>query len=207
MTAISHRNRRVIAAGLLVLAPAVFGRFVAKPLLRTMADTRERLTVEKDLLQRERALAQSRHDLDAAFEEFSGGAAERHERLFPGEPTLATADLVRYVLASGESAGFHVERTSPNRAVALGNGLWELGVEVSAVGDIAGVLTFLRAVEDGSKLVRIERLTLERREAYDYPAAAPDVQVVALKATAIGYGVGSTPPAGDFRLALGEESR
>lgn len=184
------RDRRAIRWGLVVLVPALVLGAGLPPYVEALEGGRDQLAVERALLARERRLL-----ADAARGPVQRSAIEtalerRLPQLFVGDPTLAAGALVRYVAQEAARSGVSLEALETAGTEAAGPGVVGVGVRLRGVGDIAGVMELLRRLEDGSALIRIERLSLERREGYPGAGggnADDEVQVVVLGATVLGY--------------------
>lgn len=100
---------------------------------------------------------------------------------------LAGAELVGYVADVASANRMLVEAVAPRGEEELGAGhVTRILVDVRVVGDIEGVLGFLRDLHRGHRLVRIERLTLERQEAAG-TAGPDDLRLISVGATVAAY--------------------
>ncbi|HUG38902.1 MAG TPA: GspMb/PilO family protein [Longimicrobiales bacterium] len=194
MIALAARDRRAVRIGLLVLTAALAIVFGIRPYLSALEDARDRLTAERSLLARERALVDAADAFGSGAAVVEAGMAIRAPRLFTGDPTLAAGALVRYVAQGAARSSVLLEATETRAAGEAGDGLTTVRVQIRAVGDVEGVLRFLREMEDGSRLVHVERLSLESRNSYR--SDGDDVQLVALGATIAGYAL-AAPGAGE----------
>lgn len=193
------RERRAIRIGLIVLVPALLLTGVVRPYFDALEESRDRLAAERALLVREKALVDEAVGF-ASTRLAAGEALEaRSPRLFTGDPTLAAGALVRYVAEQADRSRVLLEATETAGAGEPGPNVVGVRVRVRAVSDIAGVLELLRRLEDGPRLVRVEQLSLERREGYRGGGTATDgqdVQLVTLAATVVGYTLTSAEGSG-----------
>lgn len=199
MSALTSRDRRALRVGLLVLLPALALGLLVRPYLAAVDDARDRLAGERALLARERSLLDAAGAYGLAASAADEGLASRAPRLFRGDPMLAAGELVRYIADAAASSSVLLEATETRGAADAGPGVVAVRVQIRAAGDIEGVLRFLRRVEDGPRLVHVEKLSLERRESYRSDAAE-DVQVLALAATLTGFTLAepaATPEVGE----------
>lgn len=190
MIALAARDRRAVRAGLLVLTAALAIVFGVGPYLGALEDARDRLGVERSLLARERALVEAADAFESGRVAVEAGMVIRAPRLFTGDPTLAAGALVRYVAQGAARSSVLLEATETRAAAEAGDGLTTVRVRIRAVGDVEGVLRLLRELEDGSRLVHVEALSLEGRNSYR--SDGDDVQLVALGATIAGYALAAT---------------
>jgi len=159
---LNARDRRAVIIGALILAPGLAWAFGVRPYLDAVAETGERVTTERALLERELALVASarRHP-----EEFRTGA----ERLLQAAPRLigggddgaAAAALAGYLRRLAGMGGASLRSVEPATTRDAGAGLTALPVVVSGEADLQEVLTFLRLLETGPKLVQVRELRLE----------------------------------------------
>lgn len=84
--------------------------------------------------------------------------------------TEATGSLVQLVAGLADFAGARVRMTSPASDSAFRDGIATVRVRVSLSTDSQGLLTFLRELEVGPRLLVISQLTVSQVE----PAAGPE---------------------------------
>jgi type II secretory pathway component PulM len=184
LAALSPRDRRALLLGAIVLAPALLFAFVVRPFAGAIAERRERVAAERDLLMRElRLLADARDFPDA----LRGGEAEllrEAPRLFAGsDPVVATSALEAFVAEQAYAHRVLIQRSEALAPEPAGVGVVALRTAIRAVGDLDGLLSFLHSLEAGRKLVRVERLSLERVDERD----GQDRVVIAASALLSGY--------------------
>lgn len=197
---ISGRDRRAIMIGLAVVVPVAFAMLVARPYVESVRSASERIEIERELLARERALVEEAAFHPEVFAAASRTLLETAPRLFPpAEPSIAVAALSGYVHDAARDARVHVSRATPAAAAAPpGIGLSAFALEVSAEGDLEGILTFLSALEDGPRLVRVERARIEASGRAEIPQE-PGVQVLRLTARVTAFALADL--AGEGRRA------
>lgn len=158
---LSARDRKALALGIWLVLPALAYVWVVRPLTTDFAGGRERLQAQRGLLARELAVVAEAHRQPAQY-----GAAEAallHEapRLFAGTDALAaSAGLAGYVTEQAYRSRVFVQGSETQSADSGGDGVLKLGIEVRAVGDLAGLTGWLRSLERGEKLVRVARLSV-----------------------------------------------
>ena len=181
------RDRRAITVGALVLVPALGFSLVARPYARARADLERRLDEQRALLGRELALVDAAGRLPTAMDAAARELARRRARLLPGRDGLsATAALVDVV---GDEARRHsvlLEAIESRQPEATGSGLLAVAIEVRGRGDLEGLLGWLRALESGARLLRVDGLTVGRTDA-GAEAHAHDTETLLLAATIRGY--------------------
>lgn len=182
------RDRRAILAGLSVLLLAGTFVFILRPYAHAVGEARDQLAAERALLARERALLRAASGLGKQQAMLDTAVEWRSERLFTGDRTLAAAQLARYLdVEAGESRAL-IERSETIEGAEIVPGLDAVRLRFRAVGDVAGVLELVRRLEDGDRLVRIETLSLGRRERRARgPEEDDPIQPVTLAATITGY--------------------
>jgi type II secretory pathway component PulM len=187
LKALSARDRRALVWGGGIVAAALVFAFVVKPYLRALAETREELTVQRELLARERAVVNDSNRFPAALRRSQSALARRSAPLFAGVDELsATSDLSDHISSAALTNRVLIQGLETRRAEALGDRVVALGVDIRAEGDFEGVLRFLNSLERGEKLITVPALTLTR---LDHPVATgvPDTEVLAVTGTMTGY--------------------
>lgn len=183
MPRLDARDRRALLLGGVTLGPMLLFALVVRPLARALRSSHERLASERQLLVHElsavravpaaRAMTRRGHALlDTA------GAA-----LLDGDDALAAdAALATYARDVAEQSGLHLQG-----AESAGSELADVRLEVRADGDLASIVEFLRTLEEGEMLVRVERLGIDR---HGPEADATTRGRLALTATLRGYARG-----------------
>lgn len=157
------RDRRALLLGAAVIVPAVLGSLVLRPVVALYGADRAALHAERQLLVRELGLLRDSAALAEQARMLEAALAAETPGLFTGsDPFAASAGLAAYV---GDLARRHrvlVRRAETRPPVALAGGLVAVEVVVQAASDFQGVLDFLSGLEQGPRLVRAERLAVER---------------------------------------------
>lgn len=183
MPALDPRDRRALRAGAWILLPLLVTALVVRPWFLAASARREATTRERALLQREQQLLAGAPGDAATFTLASRALAREAPRLFAGaEVVTASAELARYVATQAAAAGLAVrqaemtalagaegaqgaadaEGTDTASLAAAGTAAARLRVTLRASGDVRAVVAFLRRMEEGAQLVRVERIDVER---------------------------------------------
>lgn len=182
---LSSRDRRALLLGAGVLVPALFFMFAAKPYFQAVADTRNELQRERQLLIRERTLLADAHTYPDRMNRTEVLLKRHVPRLFSGsdEPTWTSsiADYVRDVAVGNRVVVQSIEGRNAQR---MEGELMAIEVEIDAVSDLEGLLSFLYVLEEGVKLVQLDQLSIERSELAGTP---PSARVLRLTAMLRGY--------------------
>lgn len=176
LPALAPRDRRALRIGGWIVLPVLFATLVVRPLGSAWLDRREALDQDRALLARElRLVADAPRDLELLRAERRALDASA-SRLFGGaEAVSASAELARYVAREASGSKLDLEQaeteTMLDSAAQLPNGGpaatvtdQPLRVSIRARGDIEGIVAFLRALEEGDRLVRVERIAISAPE-------------------------------------------
>ena len=186
-TQLGPRDRRAVALGALLLVPALGFSFVVKPYLRARATLQERVREQRELLMREVALVAAAHEVPATLDRAARAFARQRTRLLPErDPLAATAALVSLAGEEARRHGVLLEAIESGAAEAVTNGLIAVQIDVRGRGDLEGLLRWLRALETGPRLLRVERLAVGRLDP-GTPGDSLDVETLTLGATIRGY--------------------
>jgi hypothetical protein len=185
------RERRTIVIGALVLLPPLLYIWAIRPYQTALSDARDQLSTERQTLAREKAaIATARqnpelqHIADSAMREMK-------PRLFEGkDDVMASAELAAYIGDLARGARVWLQDAGTRPAIAAGDGVRTLRVEIRAESDLLGTLMFLQALERGEKLVRIDRLDISKSARGD----EKDAETLSIVATVAGFAI-SEPPA------------
>ncbi|MEP6619097.1 MAG: GspMb/PilO family protein [bacterium] len=191
--AMSTRDRRAVTVGLAILVPSLLFVWGVKPYFAAVTDAKEQLSVERETLARERAAIDAARRNPKLRDRADSAMRAVTPRLFEGrDDVMASAELTSYL---GEVAREHrvwLQDAATRPAVQLPGGVRALRVELRAESDLRGVLSMLRALESGAKLVRVDRLDISRVAKVTADDAS---ETLAVSATVMGYakGVPSAP--------------
>jgi Tfp pilus assembly protein PilO len=185
--ALSPRDRRALLwLGGIAAAALVFA-FGVKPYFRSLADAREQLSAQRELLAREQAIIGTSSRLPAALRRSQSVLAEQSTPLFEAFDELsATSDLSDDISQAALANRVLVQQIETRKGELLEQGLVALAVDIRAEGDFEGVMHFLSSLERGEKLIRVSALTLAK---VDRPvtSGAPDMEVITVTGTMTGY--------------------
>jgi hypothetical protein len=182
LSSMSARDRRALVIGGGIVAAAV--AFAALRGGGEPGGVRHAIRTEREALARERGLVLQAgafaHALTAERERLN----ELSPRLFRGEDALAAASAVEaYVLDAAERSRVAVRQSESRDAGGAGEGITALQVDLRGESDLRGVLSLVRALDSGARLVRVERLAIERTAA----GAPGDPERLDFVLTAFGY--------------------
>ena len=169
LPALGARDKRALRLGGWIVLPVIFATFVVRPLGSAWHDGKDALEQDRALFARElrlitdgprdlELLRAERRTLDASASRLFGGA----------EAVSASAELARYVAREASKSRIDLEQAetetpldSAAPVVAPDDGITRpLRVSIRARGDVEGIVAFLQALEEGSRLVRVERITI-----------------------------------------------
>lgn len=193
------RDRRALVLGGAVLVPALLFALVVRPLTGSLGEVREQTRMERELLAREMGLLAQAGQYPARLDSARAALRAEAPRLFRGVDGLAAASaLENYVGEKAEAARVLVRRSESREGGAEGAGLLSLQVDLQGEGDLQALLTFLRALDTGRRMVRVDRLAVERRE-----GAGPETAPLSFTLTVVGYAMGVASASGDSATAAG----
>jgi len=185
------RDRRAVLLGAAVLAPALLFIWGVRPFVAALRDARERLTVERETLARERAAVSAARQNPAMQHAADSAMRATLPRLFAGrDDVMASAELASYL---GDVARAHkvwLQDASTRPATTADGGVRVLHVEIRAESDLQGILSFLQALSRGEKLVRVNRVDLSSQPSR---IGEEDAETLALSANISGFAI----PAGE----------
>jgi hypothetical protein len=165
LNGLTPRDRRAVLLGLGILLPAAAYVFGVKPYREALADVRDRVAAEQELLVRELALLESAPTLPGEIQK-ARSEAELHEgRLVQAvSGVLAEAELTEMLEESAFRSRVLLEEI---RGGELGRGeepppgLSVVRLHLRGESDLEGVLTFLDQLEKSRLFLRIRGLALE----------------------------------------------
>lgn len=177
----SPRDRRALALGGALVVPALCFALVVRPLAGGVGEVRERVREQRELLARERGLVAQAGEYPARLRRAESALRAEGPRLFRGIDGLAAASaLEEYVSDAAERSRVSVRQSESRDGEAVGEGITALQVDMQGEGDLRGILSLLRTLDSGARLVRVEQLAIEARGATEN---AP----LSFSLTAIGY--------------------
>lgn len=184
---LTQRDRRALAFGALVVVPALFFTLGLRPYLRTLEATRQALEVQSDLLRREMELLRESEVYPEVGREAERALRAQTPRLFEEPDALsATGALAAYVRERAREHRVLIQQTESKSARPEGGGLLAVEIEIRAQSDLEGHLSFLHALENGPKLVRVEQLAIDPASRFGFGQARSQ-EVLSLSAVVSGY--------------------
>jgi hypothetical protein len=190
---LSPRDRRAVRIGGMLLLPVLAVLLVVLPYLGALAAAREELRMQRGLLVRERSLVAEAAFYPGLMDHAQALIEREAPRLFAGADEQArTGALAGYLRDQARRGGVHLQELRSPGPSPVDAGVRGITLEVRATGDLEGLLTLLTAVEDGERLVRVERLSLEGGPAGEAPVGAGDGEL-SLSATVRGFGLTPRP--------------
>lgn len=189
---LGDRDRRALRLGAWILLPALFFVYGVKPYFASLETSRDALAAERLALARERAAVQAAVENPGMQQLADSLVRVMAPRLFAGrDDVIATAELVSHL---GEVAREHDVwlQNAITRPSEVGEaGVRTLHVAVRAESDLQGVLRFLRALESGEKLIRVERLDISVTPNI---FSETGIEPVTVSATITGYAMPGVTP-------------
>lgn len=181
------RDRRALALGAAVLLPALAWRLVLRPYQHARADLRARVSEQRDLLARERAVLAAAPSMARELDAAVAAVETARERLLPEHDALAaTSALVGIVGDAARRHGVLIESIESRATERAGGGLLAVKIDVHGRGDFEGLLRWLQALESNRRLVRVEGLSVGRAGADAEPDSL-DMETLALSASVQAY--------------------
>ena len=182
----SSRDRRAVFWGVAVLAPALLYQGTVK-YIDALRDIRARVTNERSALARERALlalaprqGTMQHALDSVV------SASREQLFDAPDDGIAAAEVGAYLARVARKHNVWLRAADPRESKAPLSGIRALPVDIQAESDFEGLRSFLQAMEQGPKLLRVDGLNIT--PGTDTSASRPVLQ---LRAVVTGYALRS----------------
>jgi hypothetical protein len=187
LSTMSASDRRALFIGAVVLVPSLGYVFGLKPFRAALADVQAQLSVERDAYARERAAVsaaqrnpQMQHVADSAMQATA-------PRLFEGrDDVMASAEVATYLGGVARASHVWLQDASTRPATALDGGVRALHVEIRGESDLRGILGFLKSLENGGKLLRVQRLDISAQPGR---SDQPGTENLAISASIIGYAI------------------
>ncbi len=187
LSAMSASDRRALILGAAIVVPSLFFVFGVRPYRAALADVQQQLSVERDAYARERAAVSAaqknplmQHVADSAMQATA-------PRLFVGrDDVMASAEVANYLGEIARSSHVWLQDASTRPATALDGGVRALHVEIRGESDLRGILGFLRSLEGGGKLLRVQRLDISAQPGR---SDEPGTENLAISASIVGYAI------------------
>lgn len=162
--ALKARDARAIMLGAAILVPSLLYVGAVAPAWRAMIAQRHALSAAEDSLAHETQLMFQTPQLKKRHAQMQAWLASEARRLFDGTDDIAaTSGLAEYVTKAGSQSGVIVRETETHPAIPVTGTLRALRLDVRVDGDARSVMTFLKLMEGGNRLVRIGRLAVDQR--------------------------------------------
>ncbi len=163
MSAMTGRERRVLAIFAFALAPLFAASYGARPLLRVYRERTGALAQQRELLARERAAVSAAPALSVPIVA-ARSAVARESRGIIQSAALSTAfsALTDHLRSSARRQNVLVLQTTSMPADSLEGAYSVLRVAVRAESDLAGITRFLRSLESDPLRLRVSRVFIER---------------------------------------------
>lgn len=193
-SAMPSRDRRAVVWGGIVLLLPLLYIWAVRPYRAALSGARDELAAERAALARERAAIATARENPQLQRVADSAMRAMRPRLFEGkDDVMASAELASYLGEVAANSRVWLQDASTRPAVAIADGVRSLRVDIRGESDLRGVLRFLRALESGAKLVRVERLDLARGARGE----EGEVETLSVTATISGFAVadGETPAA------------
>lgn len=180
---LSQRDRRALVLGAVVLLPALLYAYAGRPYARALAEARADLVAERDLLVRESTLLSLADTLPALGRQAAARQERMDARLFGDVDDLSALAFERYLLDRAEESRVHVEQSHVTLDENAPGEFASIRADLRGMSDLEGVMDWLYTLENGGRLVQVERIALE-----PIPARASSSEGhVAVTITAVGY--------------------
>lgn len=185
---LSNGERRTLRLAGSVLLPAVLWSVLVRPVASSFQGLDARVRREQDLYRREMDLIGQRARLETAFRRDGAELLEEAPRLFEAPDSVtAAAELVAYVTGNAATHRVFVQASEPG-APSLGeDGILRIRVEVRAVSDLAGLMSWLGALAKGGKLVRVTQLSVVPAAQIGSSSAGGDAELLGITVAVEGF--------------------
>jgi len=201
---LGRRDRKAIRIGALIVVPALLVTFGVRPYTRALEDARDRLAVERGLLERELSLLKEAQGYEQALDQAEDVLLREAPRLLGGgDPLAQSALLANYVTDRAIRQRVFLQGSETRPAQTTDGEVVRLAIEVRGVGDLEGILGLLDDLERGSKLIRVERFSLTQASRLN-AADSRDEGVLGFAATVAGYALAPVEDAAEANTAHAE---
>lgn len=160
---LSRRERRVIVAGAVISALALITVYGIQPFARRWSEREAAIAAKAEQAARLEALVGARDRLAASVAELRRARDRESARLLSGStPALAASNLQTLIRGYAERSRVSLQRVDVDRDFeAEESGLVPIGLQLSARGDIYGLVDLLFYLQNGEKLLMIEDLRVQ----------------------------------------------
>jgi hypothetical protein len=220
MPTLKPRDARALMLGAAVLVPSLLYVGVIAPEWRLLMAQRAQLSAASDSLAHERKLMMEIPELQKRHAQMVAWLTNEARRLFDGTDDIsATSGLTEYVTRAASQSGVSIRQTETHPSVPVTGALRALRLDVQVDGNTRSVLTFLKLIENGNRLVRVGRLVVGHggsagtaaMPAAAFSSAAPGTTGLVtrsrlpLSVTAEIYGYAFVPTPDSLRISSSEQ--
>jgi type II secretory pathway component PulM len=161
----SARDRRALLIGGAIVAAVLAHTLVVRPYAQALGAARDRLAVEREALARELAVLAHADRYEVLRRTADSVQLAIAPYVFrEADDLMATAALAAYVVETARRSRVLIQEAETRQTEPLPHGVRRLQVDFRAETDFEGLMALLNGLESGTKLVRVTRLTVTRRE-------------------------------------------
>lgn len=181
-------DRRALRLGAMIVVPALFIQLVARPLWRSWGEMEGDLASERSLLAREEALVADAELWPTRYQTGERRLLAEAPKLFDGRDLVAASGSLAGLVAQRAAAHrVFLQQTELRPSTPVDGGVTAIELELRGASDLRGLLGWLADLEDGKRLVRVERIHFERSPT----DPAIDAETISFSATVRGYALAS----------------
>ncbi|MGD8697643.1 MAG: type II secretion system protein GspM [Gemmatimonadales bacterium] len=154
------RERRVVAGGGIACAILLLTVYAIVPFAKRWSDREAAIQAKAEQLARLQSLVDSEAALQRVVAELEQGRSLRNRRLLVGTtPALASSTLQTLVRSYAEESRVTLQRVNlSEQAEPEESGLTPVGLQVTVLGDVYGLVDLLYFLQNGEKLLVIDEL-------------------------------------------------
>jgi type II secretory pathway component PulM len=154
------RERRVVAGGAIACAVILLAVYAIVPFAKRWSAREATITAKAEQLARLESLVNSEEALRNVVAELEQGRSRRSRRLLVGTtPALAASTLQTLIRSYAEQSRVTLQRVNlAGQAEPEESGLTPVGLQVTVLGDLYGLVDFLYFLQNGEKLLVIDEL-------------------------------------------------
>jgi type II secretory pathway component PulM len=157
---LNPRERVVVAAGAIACAALLLAVYGIVPFARRWSEREASIEAKAEQVARLQVLVESEAELIQFVTELEQGRSRRSRRLLVGTtPALAASTLQTLVRSYAEQSRVSLQRVNlSGESEPEDNGLTPVGLQVTVLGDLYGLVDFLYFLQHGEKLLVIDEL-------------------------------------------------
>jgi len=154
------RERLVVAGGAIACAVLLLAVYVIVPFAKRWSDREAAITAKAEQLARLQSLVDSEAALQQVVDELEQSRSRRGRRLLVGTtPALAASTLQTLVRSYADQSRVTLQRVNlSGQDEPEESGLTPVGLQVTVLGDLYGLVDFLYFLQNGEKLLVIDEL-------------------------------------------------